>query len=91
MSQALLSLLLSVLLARSHESCRDDIVSTLFHILTNDNANNFVYFIQKYFEQSNIQMLLNDKHKRLLLENYSRNETVGLIGVFFAEKEVVSL
>jgi len=76
MSQALLSLLLSVLLARSHELCRDDIISTLFYILTNDNTNNFAYFIHNYLEQTNIQTILHDKHKRLLLENYSRNETV---------------
>jgi hypothetical protein len=76
MSQALLSLLLSVLLARSHELCRDDIISTLFYILTNDNTNNFAYFIHTYLEQTNIQTILHDKHKRLLLENYSRNETV---------------
>jgi hypothetical protein len=76
MSQALLSLLLCVLLVRSHELCRDDIISTLFYILTNDNTNNFTYFIQNYLEQSNIQTVLNDKHKRLLLENYGRNETV---------------
>jgi hypothetical protein len=76
MSRALLSLLLSVLLVRSHELCRDDIISTLFYILTNDNSYNFAYFIQNYLEQTNIQMILNDKHKRLLLENYGRNETV---------------
>ena len=77
MSQALLSLLLSVLLARSHELCRDDIISTLFSILTN----NFAYFIQNYLEQSNIQSILNDKHKLLLLENYARNETVCYLKV----------
>ncbi|CAF1378603.1 unnamed protein product [Rotaria sordida] len=75
MSQALLSLLLSVLLVRSHELCRDDIISTLFYILTNDKTNNFVYFIHNYLEQSNIKTVLNDKHKHILLENYSRNET----------------
>ncbi|CAF3753410.1 unnamed protein product [Adineta steineri] len=75
MSQALLSLLLSVLLARSHELCRDDIISTLFYILTNDNTNNFAYFIHNYLDQSNIQTILNDKHKRLLTETYGRNET----------------
>ncbi|CAF0783628.1 unnamed protein product [Adineta steineri] len=74
MSQALLSLLLSVLLARSHELCRDDIISTLFYILTNDNTNNFAYFIHNYLDQSNIQTILNDKHKRLLTETYGRNE-----------------
>jgi hypothetical protein len=79
MSQALLSLLLSVLLVRSHELCRDDIISTLFHILTNNHENNFAHFIQNYFEQSNIQVILNEKYKRLLLENYSRNETVCLL------------
>jgi hypothetical protein len=77
MSQALLALLLSVLLVRSHELCRDDIISTLFYILTNDTTTNFAYFIHRYLEQSNIQTILNDKHKRLLLENYGRNETVG--------------
>jgi hypothetical protein len=77
MSQALLSLLLSVLLVRSHELCRDDIISILFHILNIDHTKNFTYFIQNYFEQSNIQMNLNEKSKRLLLENYSRNETVS--------------
>jgi len=76
MSQALLSLLLTVLLVRSHELYRDDIISTLFYILTNDNNNNFAYFIHNYLNQSNIQTVLNDKHKRLLLENYGRNETV---------------
>ncbi|CAF1953376.1 unnamed protein product [Rotaria magnacalcarata] len=75
MSQALLSLLLTVLLVRSHELCRDDIISTLFYILTNDKTNNFVYFIQNYLEQSNIKLVLNDKYKHALLENYSRNET----------------
>lgn len=73
MSQALLALLLSVLLVRSHELCRDDIISTLFYILTNDPTNNFANFIQNYLEQTS----LNEKHKRILLENYSRNETVG--------------
>jgi hypothetical protein len=76
MAQALLSLLFTVLLVRSHELCRDDIISTLFYILTSDNTNNFVQFIHKYLEQANIQSVLNDKHKRLLLENYGRNETV---------------
>lgn len=76
MSQALLSLLLSVLLVRSHELCRDDIISTFYSILTNDNTKNFSHFIQNYLEQTNIQTILNDKHKRLLLENYGRNETV---------------
>ncbi|UJR28072.1 hypothetical protein I4U23_009328 [Adineta vaga] len=74
MSQALLSLLLSVLLARSHELCRDDIISTLFYILTNDNTNNFAHFIHNYLSQTSIQTILNDKHKRVLVENYSRNE-----------------
>ena len=76
MSQALLALLLSVLLVRSHELCRDDIISTIFHILTTDHTKNFVDFISKYFEQSNTQTNLNEKSKRLLLENYNRNETV---------------
>jgi len=58
MSQALLSLLLTVLLVRSHELYRDDIISTLFYILTNDNNNNFAYFIHNYLEQSNIQTVL---------------------------------
>ncbi|CAF3451307.1 unnamed protein product [Rotaria socialis] len=75
MSQALLSLLLTVLLVRSHELCRDDIISTLFYILTNDKTNNFVYFIQNYLEQSNIKIVLSDKYKHALLENYGRNET----------------
>ncbi|CAF1422636.1 unnamed protein product [Adineta ricciae] len=76
MSQALLSLLLSVLLARSHELCRDDIISTLFYILTTDSTNNnFAHFIQHFLNQTHNQNNLNDKHKRLLLENYSRNET----------------
>ena len=79
MSQALLSLLLTVLLARSHELCRDDIISTLFHILRNDKTLHFSYFIHNYLEQSNMQVALNDKHKRLLLENYSRNEMVKQI------------
>ncbi len=90
MSQALLSLLLSVLLARSHELCRDDIISTLFYILTNDNTKNFSYFIHNYLEQSNIQTVLNDKHKRLLLENYGRNESVGYLFLNFVCKKRVA-
>ena len=78
MSQALLALLLSVLLARSHELCRDEIISTLFSILNNDPTRNFLEFLTKYFEQSNIQTVLNEKHRRILLENYSRNETVRI-------------
>lgn len=76
MSQALLSLLLNVLLARSHELCRDDIISTLFFILTTDNSNDFSHFINNYLEQSHIKNVVNEKHKRLLLENYSKNEMV---------------
>ena len=78
MSQALLSLLLTVLLVRSHELCRDDIISTLFHILTNASATNFVQSIQHHLEQSSTQAPLSDQHKRLLLENYGRNETVRI-------------
>ena len=78
MSQALLSLLLSVLLARSHELCRDEIISTIFSILVNDPTTNFLDFIKQYIEQSNIQIILNEKHRRVLLENYSRNETVSI-------------
>lgn len=80
MSQALLSLLLSVLLARSHELCRDEIISTIFAILTNDPTKNFMEFIRQYIEQSNIQLILNEKHRRILLENYGRNETVRIFG-----------
>ena len=76
MSQALLSLLLTVLLVRSHELCRDEIISTLFHILTNVNATDFVQSIQHHLEQSSTQAPISDQHKRLLLENYGRNEKV---------------
>lgn len=79
MSQALLALLLAVLLARSHELCRDEIISTLFAILNNDPTRNVLEFLTKYFEQSNIQTILNEKHRRILLENYGRNETVGYL------------
>ena len=92
MSPALLSLLLTVLLVRSHELCRDDIISTLFSILINDNANNFAQFIHTYLAQSNIQALLNEKHRRVLAENYGRNETVSdAVLSFSGEKTPVHL
>lgn len=76
-SPTLVSLLLTVLLARSHELCRDDIISTLFYIINNENGTYFRTFIQNYLEQTNIQVMINEKHRRLLIETYGRHETVS--------------
>jgi len=74
MSQALLTLLLTVLLARSHELCRDEIISTLFSILRSDKTVNFTNLIEIYFLKSNS---LNEKYQKILQENYGKNETVS--------------
>lgn len=72
MSQALLTLLLTVLLARSHELCRDEIISTLYSILHSDKTINFTNLIENYFEKSSN---LNEKYQNILRENYGKNET----------------
>jgi len=78
MCQPFLSLLLTLLLFRSHELYQDDIISILFRIIISDNNTiDFVHFIRNYLEESNIKTVLNEKQRCLLLQKYGHNKMVS--------------
>ncbi|CAF0832468.1 unnamed protein product, partial [Didymodactylos carnosus] len=71
MLKPFLTLLITALLAHTHNLCRDEIIAGIYHMSSHQNNATFVEFLTDYL----YQQTLTDEKKNILLQNYVHIET----------------